>query len=124
MTNKSSIARKNQMQDGDKEFELEVQKRLAELELQQDIIALREDLGLTQTQLADIAGVSQPFIAKLESGRATNIELRTLIRAAIALDAHVEISIRKNPKPRNKTREQRAGTRGVSLTLSATAGRR
>jgi HTH-type transcriptional regulator/antitoxin HipB len=112
MTTKSSIASvSHQPQNDANDFEIEVQKRLAELEIQQDIIALREDLGLTQTQLAEIAGLSQPYIAKLESGRATNIELRTLVRAATALDAQVEIRIRKNPKPRNNT-------------LSAVAGRR
>ena len=125
MTTKSSVAHtSNQSQDDATDFEIEVQKRLAELEIQQDIITLREDLGLTQTQLAEIAGVSQPFIAKLESGRATNIELRTLVRAATALDAHVEIRIIKNSKSRNKAREQGAGPRGMSRTLSAIAGRR
>lgn len=107
-----------------KDFEAKVQKRLAELEIQQDIIALREDLGLTQSQLAELAGVSQPFIAKLESGRATNIELKTLVRAATALGAYVEIRIRKNPGPSHKSGGRREEARKKSETLSATAGRR
>lgn len=106
------------------DFEAKVQQRLAELEIQQDIITLREDLGLTQSQLAELAGVSQPFIAKLESGRATNIELKTLVRAATALGAHVEIRIRKNHGPSNKPGGRREETGEKSDTLSATAGRR
>lgn len=76
------------------DFELRVQKRLAELEIEQDIVSLRQQLGLTQSELATIAGVSQPFIAKLESGRAVNIELRTLVRIATALGAQVDARIR------------------------------
>ena len=78
------------------DFELKVQKRLAELAIEQDILALRRQLGLTQSELAQIAGVSQPFIAKLESGRAVNIELRTLVRIATALDAQVDARIRRS----------------------------
>ena len=78
------------------DFELKVEKRLAELEIEQDILTLRQQVGLTQSELAEIAGVSQPFIAKLESGRAINIELRTLVRIATALDAQVDARIRKS----------------------------
>jgi transcriptional regulator with XRE-family HTH domain len=94
------------------DFELKVQKRLAELEIEQDILALRRQRGLTQSELAEIAGVSQPFIAKIESGRAVNIELRTLVRIATALDAQVDArirrpnaegSMRKSRKPRKLT---------------------
>jgi transcriptional regulator with XRE-family HTH domain len=94
------------------DFERKVQKRLAELAIEQDILALRRQHGLTQSELAEIAGVSQPFIAKLESGRAVNIELRTLVRIATALDAQVDArirrsnaegSIRKSRKPRKLT---------------------
>ncbi len=94
------------------DFELKVQKRLAELEIEQDILSLRQQRGWTQSELAEMAGVSQPFIAKLESGRAVNIELKTLVRIATALGAQVdaririsnaESSIRKSPKLRKLT---------------------
>lgn len=91
------------------DFELKVQKRLAELGIEQDILALRRQLGLTQSELAQIAGVSQPFIAKLESGRAVNIELRTLVRIATALDAQVDARIRRSNAdgPLRKSRKAR-----------------
>src|SRR2546428_698322 len=43
-------------------------------------------------------GVSQPAIAKLESGRAKNIELRTLVRAVSALGGTVKIQITPGAK--------------------------
>ena len=42
---------------------------LAEMKLEQQIVALREKRGLTQRQLAKLLGTSQPYVAKLESGR-------------------------------------------------------
>jgi transcriptional regulator with XRE-family HTH domain len=48
---------------------------------------------MTQQQLAVLLGVSQPQIAKLESGRAKNLELRTLYRWATALGAKLSIGI-------------------------------
>jgi transcriptional regulator with XRE-family HTH domain len=94
------------------DFELKVQKRLAELEIEQDILTLRQQVGLTQSELAAIAGVSQPFIAKLESGRAVNIELRTLVRIATALDAQVDARIRRAQveRPTRKSRKLRKFT--------------
>jgi len=100
------------------EFERKVQKRLAELEIEQDIVSLRSAAGLTQTELAQIAGVSQPFIAKLESGRAVNLELRTLVRIATALDAHVDAKISKRSKPSARIITPR------KTAMAASAGRR
>lgn len=120
MKTKDATARKTNPVPGySEEFERKVQKRLAELEIEQDVITLREALGLTQSQLAQIAGVSQPFIAKLESGRAINIELRTLVRVATALDAYVDAKIIKKPKGLHLVeRPSRA------RSLAASAGRR
>lgn len=119
MKTKHTTARKsNHIPRYSEEFERKVQRRLAELSIEQDVITLREGLGLTQSQLAEIAGVSQPYIAKLESGRAVNIELKTLVRVATALDAHVDAKIAKNPMgPRlaEKSRKTRS--------LAASAGR-
>lgn len=112
-TNNEKRRRSSHVSEGLSEFERKVEQRLAELSIEQHVISLREKLGLTQSQLAEMAGVSQPFIAKLESGRAVNIELRTLVRVATALGANVEAAIaipsRQKAKPR---------------TLAASAGRR
>src|SRR2546426_3734737 len=57
--------------------------RVRELQLcegQQDLIALREQGGISQYQLARRFGISQPAIAKLEAGKDLNVGLRTLVR--------------------------------------------
>ena len=58
-----------------------VEKRLAEMRIEQDLIALRQSRGLTQAQLARMLGVSQPAVAKMEA-QGGNLEIRTLARAA------------------------------------------
>jgi|ERR1700691_2035867 DNA-binding XRE family transcriptional regulator len=63
----------------------EVEEEFNRLMLHQRIADLREKAGLTQAELAQRTGVSQPMIAKLESGRADNLTLRTFIRYALAL---------------------------------------
>ena len=96
--------------DADPQFRAQVNQTLGELQVQQDLIALREERGLSQRQLARMLGVRQPVIAKMESGRAKNLELRTLVRAAAALGAQVKIAIRKRPG-RARRSPGRAGTR-------------
>ncbi len=70
-----------------------VERLLLEMKLEQQIVALREKRGLTQRQLARLLGTSQPYIAKLESGRVRNIGVGTLVKCARALGASVSISI-------------------------------
>ena len=66
---------------------------LAEMKLEQQIIALREKRGLTQKQLARLLGTSQPYVAKLESGRVKNLGVKTLVKCARALGASLSIRI-------------------------------
>ena len=77
-----------------------VESELARLRLEQDLVVLREQRGISQRQLARIVGVSQPVIARIEAGRARNLELRTLIRIAAALDSEVHITIRRRRQRR------------------------
>ncbi len=56
------------------------------------IARLRILRGLTQSQLARLAGTQQPSVARLESGKAAP-DLPFLRQLANALDAHVEINI-------------------------------
>ena len=44
-------------------------------------------------------GVSQSQIAQLETGKAKNIEVRTLVRYATALGGSVEFKIRRRRRP-------------------------
>jgi transcriptional regulator with XRE-family HTH domain len=99
--------------------ELEADPRLAravedlvvEMKLEQQIVALREKRGLSQKQLAKLLGTSQPYVAKLESGRTRNLGVKTLVKCARALGASV--SIRLDPLRRSPSaagsRLRRAG---------------
>jgi transcriptional regulator with XRE-family HTH domain len=74
-----------------------VEKRLAEMRIEQDLIALRQSRGLTQAQLAKMLGVSQPAVAKMEA-EGGNLEIRTLARAAEVLDARLEVRLIASPR--------------------------
>jgi DNA-binding XRE family transcriptional regulator len=75
-------------------FEAKVAEGLAAINVAQDLVGLRESRGLSQAQVARRVGVTRSAIAQLESARPDNIELRTLVRVAAALGAHVDVSIR------------------------------
>lgn len=82
----------------DKNLAGDVEDLVVEMKLEQQIVALREKRGLTQRQLAKLLGTSQPYVAKLESGRVRNLGVKTLVKCARALGASV--SIRMDPLPR------------------------
>lgn len=69
--------------------EAESEARLAVL-----LAQLRERRGWTQRQLADVAGIRQPQIARIESG-AYFPNLETLWKLADALNATVKIGPRR-----------------------------
>jgi DNA-binding Xre family transcriptional regulator len=79
--------------DTDADLRLKVEEYLNEMMIEQKLSALRVERGMTQAQLADRLGVSQPHIAKLEAGRAKNIELHTLCRWATALGAKLTVDV-------------------------------
>lgn len=49
---------------------------------------LREARGVTQVQLAEMLGVSQPAVSKIEHG---NVSISTLLRYVQALGGHLEL---------------------------------
>ena len=51
-----------------------VESELARLRLEQDLVVLREQRGISQRQLARIVGVSQPVIARIQRGIAGDLE--------------------------------------------------
>lgn len=63
----------------------------AELRLGLDLITLREVRGLTQTQLAELAGVPQGQISRIECATGVNPTQKTLLKLARALDADLRI---------------------------------
>jgi transcriptional regulator with XRE-family HTH domain len=72
---------------------------LNEMRIEQELAALREAKGVSQVKLAKRLGVSQPYIAKFESGRVKNPGLRTVIRYATALGAKIQLKIADHDAP-------------------------
>ena len=66
-----------------------------EFTLAKEIIALRIKNRLTQKQLAQQIGTSQPAIARIESGSYHNVSLSFIRRLADALGAVPEIHLKK-----------------------------
>ena len=79
----------------DKAFRAEYEALEEEFTLAKEIIALRKSLNLTQKELAQQIGTSQPAIARVESGNYRNLSLSFLRRLAHALGAVPEIHLRK-----------------------------
>lgn len=50
----------------------------------------REELGLTQTEVAELAGISNSFLSQLESGVRRGNNVRTVARLAGALKLRVD----------------------------------
>ena len=84
-------------------FQAQVEEELAAINVAQDLVALRESRGLSQVQLAKRLGITQSAIAQLESAQPRNVELRTLVRVAAALGAHVDVAIRPGRKAARKS---------------------
>lgn len=76
-----------------------VETLVEQMSIEQDLIALREERGLSQRALAGLAGVKQPVIARIESGKTKNLELKTVVRIATALGARVRIALERNDGP-------------------------
>jgi DNA-binding XRE family transcriptional regulator len=76
-------------------FRKEYESLEGEFALAKEIIELRIKSKLTQKQLAQQIGTSQPAIARLESGGYRNVSLSFLRRIADALGAVPEIHLRK-----------------------------
>jgi DNA-binding XRE family transcriptional regulator len=77
------------------QFRKDYEALQGEFTLAKEIIALRIKNRLTQKQLAEQIGTSQPAIARIESGSYQNISLSFLRRIANALGVVPEIHLRK-----------------------------
>jgi DNA-binding XRE family transcriptional regulator len=66
-----------------------------EFSLAKEIIELRIKKKLTQKQLAQQIGTSQPAIARIESGSYRNVSLSFIRRVADALGAVTEIHLKR-----------------------------
>jgi predicted XRE-type DNA-binding protein len=64
----------------------------------QSLIKRRNQLCMSQSQLARVVGTKQPAISRLERGEYNNITLSTLIKVANALDLDLDISLKVRRK--------------------------
>ena len=78
---------------GDPVLKKELEDAGKAIDIAQQLYDLRKSKGLTQSQFAELIGVSQPNIARLESGDYKSYSLRTLNKAAAALNSSIEVRI-------------------------------
>ena len=76
-------------------FRNEYEALAEEYTLAEEIMELRIAKNLSQKELAEIIGTSQPSIARLESGTYRNVSLSFIRKVAKALDAVPELHLRK-----------------------------
>ena len=76
-------------------FKKEYDSLEVEFILAKEIINLRKSYKLTQKELAEKVGTSQPAIARIESGNYKNVSLSFLRRVAKALDAVPVIHLKR-----------------------------
>jgi predicted XRE-type DNA-binding protein len=76
----------------------EIRKEFEELkpkyELIRSLIKRRNQLRISQSELANTVGTRQPAISRLERGDFNNVTLSTLIKVAHALDLDLDISLK------------------------------
>ena len=79
----------------DEGFRLEYDATADDFEVAKEVIELRTQANMTQKELADRVGTSQPAIARLESGNYRNLSLAFLRKVARALGAETVVHIRR-----------------------------
>jgi DNA-binding Xre family transcriptional regulator len=79
----------------EKEFRKEYESLEKEFVLAEEVIKLRLEKNMTQKELAKRAGTSQPAIARLESGKYTNISMSFLRKIGKVLNAEPEIHFKR-----------------------------
>ncbi|ASV08904.1 transcriptional regulator [Leptospira interrogans serovar Canicola] len=77
-----------------KDFKKEYEVLSNEFTLAKEIIKLSKKRNLTQKDLAEKIGTSQPAIARIESGNYKNLSLSLINRLAKALDAEPVIHLK------------------------------
>lgn len=78
----------------DKKFKLAYEVELAKLKMAHKLAELREEMGITQGELARRMRVSQQLISRIESG-SDNLTIETLIRFFTILGVHLKIDVTK-----------------------------
>ena len=78
----------------DPEYRKSYRKLKPRYDLIKEMIRLRNELGITQKELAEKAHTHQSRISKIEAGT-LNISLNTLVEIAEALEAEVDIKLNR-----------------------------
>lgn len=78
----------------DPEIRKEYENLTPKYEMIQSLIKRRNQLRMSQSQLARTVGTKQPAISRLERGDFNNVTLSTLIKVAHALDLDLDISLK------------------------------
>ena len=76
----------------DPAFKAELEKESLEIEVAQQLYAMRERKRLTQTQLAGRAGIKQSNLARIEQGK-QNLTLGTIQQLAGAMNCRVKLTL-------------------------------
>jgi predicted transcriptional regulator len=75
----------------DSELRVMIEEERVNVQVAREIYELRTDRGLSQKQLAELVGIRQSAIARLEDADDEGHSLRMLPRIADALDAHLSM---------------------------------
>lgn len=86
----------------DPDYECRVQNELVNLDIAQKVYDLREQAGLTQSQLAKLINTTPSVISRLEDADYNGHSLTMLNRIAYALDKSIEIRFVNKPKRRRR----------------------
>jgi transcriptional regulator with XRE-family HTH domain len=79
----------------DKELAREFRREKAQLRIAYDIQTTRQRLGLTQMDLAELAGLTQQMVSRIETAAAPNMTLGSICRIAAALGMDVRLVARR-----------------------------
>ena len=82
-----------------KRFQLQFEVENAKLKVAEKLAEVREQMGLTQAELAHRMKISQQLISRIESG-SNNITIETLIKFLEILGVTVKIDVEKRKKHR------------------------
>jgi ribosome-binding protein aMBF1 (putative translation factor) len=77
----------------DRELNAAYQRELARLKLGNQIMALRQSLGLSQAQLAERIGTKQTGVARMERASYTSFNISTLAKIAAATGANLVVRL-------------------------------
>jgi ribosome-binding protein aMBF1 (putative translation factor) len=81
-----------------------VAANVSHMEIVEALVAMREARGLSQRELADLVGMKQPVIAKIEAGKTRNVGVLTIARIAAGLGAKMKITFEEKPARRRLAR--------------------